>query len=166
MNIEPGPEAVLSSFKSRSARIDLIKAIRPTHALTLAYNDTATLDRIWRDLRAFHAHLDRALFGRRFFALPRDRRTAFVAVPEHVATNAHLHMLVRVADDRRAEFEAMMPGERSEFWARWATRGTHVLVPLHDEDGWAKYCLKLMTVDGDWFHSDDFLADNAFNSAA
>ncbi|WP_218127885.1 hypothetical protein [Belnapia rosea] len=119
-----------------------------------------------RDLRAFHAHLDRALFGRRFCALPRERRTAFVAVPEHVATNTHLHMVLRMAADRKAEFEAMLPDDRSQFWARWAQRGTHKLVPLYDADGWAKYCLKLMTVEGDWFYSDEFLADTAFRSAA
>ena len=54
----------------------------------------------------------------------------------------------------------------ADFWARWAERGTCKLEPLYDEDGWAKYCLKLMMLDGDWLLSDDFLADIALDAAA
>ena len=166
MNIEPTPKSILSRSKLRSAHLTQLQTLRPTHALTLAYNDTVTIDRLRRDLRAFHAHLDRALFGRRFCTLPCERRTAFFAVPENVMTNTHVHMLMRVAEDRTAEFEATVPNDRSQFWARWAPRGTHRLMPLYDEDGWAKYCLKLMSLDGVWFDSIEFLSDTAFNRAA
>lgn len=93
--------------------------------------------------------------------MPRDRRTAFILIPEHLNTNTHAHGLIRVAADRLAEFEDMFRAPRSLFWSRLAPAGTHDVQPIYDERGWAHYCLKLAHADTEWITSDEHLPEHA-----
>lgn len=47
-------------------------------------------------LNKFHRNLDRRLLGRKFYRVARNRRTFFVAMPEHLNSNLHYHLLVRI----------------------------------------------------------------------
>lgn len=130
---------------------------QPTHALTLSYNDAVPLHRIRADLDDLHAHVDRELLGRRFNRKPYHQRTWFAAFPEHINTNAHVHLIARVMDGRHDVFEALFSDNRNRFWAKWATRGTHALVAIFDAPGWAKYAVKELRPQDDWVLSDTFL---------
>lgn len=157
VNIEPSSSSPLAPGLLRAQRLRFLTDQRPTHALTLAFNTTVPPRTVRAVLDDLHAHMDRALFGRRFNAKPLDRRTWFAAFVEHPDTNTHAHLLVRVTEDRHDAFEALFPGDRGAFWCRWAARGTHVLRRIFDAEGWADYSTKHLRPDGDWITSDEFV---------
>ena len=146
MNIEPDlpplPRAGL-----RRAWLDQIEAMQPTHALTLIFNRTVSIDVAQKALRRFFGRIDRDLLGRRFHRAPASRRTDYVAVPEHLDTNSHVHAMLRVLPERHARIEHLLRDDRSWHWNhRLVPGGTHRLVPLHDE-GWAVYATKLLNTE-------------------
>lgn len=142
---------------------DFCFAQNPTHALTLAYNGPASHTKIRADLCHLHARLDRKLLGRRFNVLPGEGRTWFAAFGEHLTTNAHAHLVVRVPPDRCAEFERLFPTGtgRCDLWTRLAPAGTYAAEPLSDPAGWARYSIKDLTEDSVWMLSGEFLPNRA-----
>jgi hypothetical protein len=156
MNLPPPERSPLSGLWSQ--RVEFVLAQRPSHALTLAYNETAPLSRVRSDLRRLQARLDRALVGRRFNRRPGSSRTWFAAFIEHLDTNTHAHLALR-APPRRAEELAQLFDVSPSPWMRIAPCGTHDLRPPHDPRGWVSYATKEMTARSEWFLSDEFLPD-------
>jgi hypothetical protein len=154
MNIPETERSPLAGLWSR--RIAFVIEQRPTHALTVAYNESSSLPRVRGDLRRLHARIDRALLGRRFNTQPAACRTWFAAFIERLTTNTHAHLVLRAPPGREAQLEALFAESRSP-WARITQRATHALRPLTDAAGWAAYATKEMTSRSDWYLSDEFL---------
>jgi hypothetical protein len=138
----------LTPARLRAAWADQIAQIKPTHALTLACNQTIPLDGLRLALRRFFGHLDRELLGRLFHKQPTSRRTAYAAVPEHLTSNSHVHAVIRVTPARRARVEYLLGSDRSWLWSKVMPTGTHRLVSLPN-GGWHAYCLKFHNLDGE-----------------
>jgi hypothetical protein len=145
MNIPETERSPLAGLWSR--RIAFVIEQRPTHALTVAYNESSSLPRV---------RIDRALLGRRFNTQPAACRTWFAAFIERLTTNTHAHLVLRAPPGREAQLEALFAESRSP-WARITQRATHALRPLTDAAGWAAYATKEMTSRSDWYLSDEFL---------
>lgn len=69
-----------------------------THVVTLAFNRNTSLSCGRKSLKAFHAKLDRFLLGSRWCKKPSSERSFFHAYPEHISSNFHYNMLLRVDD--------------------------------------------------------------------
>ena len=62
---------------------------------TLNFNKYLSTDAAYTLLRKFHRELDRTLFSKRFYEVPEEQRTFFIAMPEHLNSNFHYHMLMK-----------------------------------------------------------------------
>lgn len=62
---------------------------------TLNFNKYLSTNAAYTLLRKFHRELDRTLLKKRFHLLPQDERTFFIAMPEHLNSNFHYHMLMK-----------------------------------------------------------------------
>lgn len=74
-----------------------------------------------------------------------DRRTWWAGFAEHLSSNTHAHLLLRVVPDKAATFEALWSGDRNAIWSALAPAGTSVLKPLLDRENaanWAIYAMK------------------------
>jgi hypothetical protein len=158
MNIDSS----LSSLTPRRIWMQRLRFLierQPTHGLTLAFNTTVSTSTVRHILDNLHAHIDRALYGRRFNKYSHEERTWFAAFIEHPDTNTHVHLIMRVAEDRHEAFQKLFPGERGSFWSHWAPRGTHALARIFDAEGWVVYATKQLPTDDDWIISDEFLPE-------
>lgn len=117
----------------------------PNYALTLTYNDTVRFERVQRDLDKFHARVDRKLFGNKYNKIEAERRTWWAGCAEHLSSNIHVHLIVRVAPDKAKSIEKLWSGDRCPVWSLIAPAGSSILKPLADRDNafqWARYMLK------------------------
>lgn len=71
-------------------------------------------------LKKFHGYLDRALLGKHWHRKPDDERTLFIAFPEHLKSNLHYHLLVKVKEDKKMDFRIEAP----KAWGKVATSGS------------------------------------------
>jgi len=60
-------------------------------------------------LKKFHAYLDRALLGKYWHRKPYDDRTLFLAFPEHIESNLHYHLMVKLMDGKKMDFIVEAP---------------------------------------------------------
>lgn len=67
-----------------------------THIITFAFNRNTTLTSGRSTLKNLHARLDRSLLGSKWFEKPKSERSMFIAYPEHMTSNLHYNMLLKV----------------------------------------------------------------------
>lgn len=125
----------------RDAVAATLERLPATLAVTLRYNDwPISLDRIRRDIRTLHAHLDRRLYGRRFHLSP--NRTAGWWVIEKIDCSPHLHGGIDLTMDQQAIFRDMLDFKCG--WERIAgVKAEHDV--RHYCNTWAKYSTKSLT---------------------
>ena len=120
----------------RAAWAAILESLPSTVALTLTYNNTPVgMERIRADLRKFHCHLDRELFGRRFHL---HTRTVGWFVVEKLDDNPHVHAGLCLHASGVIVLDKMLEGG---LWNRFAG-----LPADHDcqeyRQGWASYAVK------------------------
>lgn len=122
-------------------------------AVTLRYNDwPISLDKIRRDIRTLHAHLDRRLYGRRFH-LSRERSFGWWVI-EKIDFSPHLHGAIDLTTAQQAIFVDMLDHKCG--WERIAgLKAEHDV--RHYCDTWAKYATKSLTDMAYVIMSADFL---------
>lgn len=155
------PTSPIDRRRLWTERVRFLGESRPSHALTLSYNDCVSARRVRNDLDDMHAHLDRRLLGRRFHRASPMRRTWYVAIVERPTTNLHLHLVMRVVADRWHTFESLFPGQKGSFWTMWAPRGTYALTRIYDTAGWVRYATKTLRMTSEWIDSAEFLPMHA-----
>lgn len=79
----------------RAAYVDLCRGIDVQYSVTLASNQDGTIAGIRKRARDFCARMDRKLLGPSWSKKPAEQRTDGVFFIEHVASNIHLHGLLR-----------------------------------------------------------------------
>jgi hypothetical protein len=127
-----------------------------THALTLNTDRELALPRIRSIFSTFCHRFDKAVLGsRNVRSAPADHRLRAIAFPEHLQTNAHLHVSADLT------FALAHLGEqrlRKEIRCAWlqSTRGAgSVDIQLVADVGWARYQTKDFR-GTDYFLSSDF----------
>jgi hypothetical protein len=115
-----------------------------THVVTLAFNRPTTLNAGRASLRKFHARLDRALLGPKFFKKPKIERSFFYAFPEKINSNFHYNMLLRVNADYVDKTTAII----AEKWSKVVISGSvdvKLVTNAYDYDGLLHYQTKEQT---------------------
>lgn len=109
-----------------------------TYFVTLVFNRCETIDSARKKLRMFHQKLDRKILGVDWYKKPHDQRTFFIAFPEHIASNLHYHLLVKVRDEYKGRFEEHAPS----VWEGLVKSGSINIQEIYDERGLISYCVK------------------------
>jgi hypothetical protein len=91
-----------------------------THGVTLAFNRKTTLNGGRKSLKRFHAYLDRALLGTHWHKKPNLDRTFFIAFPEHIDSNLHYNLLLRVRDTNIQKTADIIP----QIWSKVVPSGS------------------------------------------
>jgi hypothetical protein len=130
--------AQVASYRTSIA--DLVEAENPALAITLAFNRDTTPAAAARDLRHFHARLDRLVLGR-FWAKRSDGRSTYVAVIEHAETNLHIHLALSCAP----EFVDQIAAAAAGIWKEMIPSGSVKVFDVFDAPGWGRYISKAIT---------------------
>lgn len=112
-----------------------------THVVTLAFNRKTLLNGARLSLRRFHARLDRALLGANFYKKSSNKRSFFYAFPEHINSNFHYNMLLRVSAKHVDKTTAIL-GEK---WSKVVTSGSvdvKLISNVHDYSNLLHYQVK------------------------
>jgi hypothetical protein len=119
---------------------------RPVFAATVTFNwiGRVALPVAEQKVREFGAWIDRARLGKRFYRSPAEARTKFILIPEKFGDgHPHYHGLIQHPDDRLARHPAdNYPALFETAWRAVVPGGSVKIVPLDDEEGWARYCTK------------------------
>lgn len=133
------PPAV-RTIKFRASIIDLVQQLKPTLAITLAFNRDTTPAGAAEDLKHLHARLDRLVLGR-LWAKRVDDRSIYVAVIEHVDTNLHIHLALSCAPEFVEQIAAAVEG----IWKEMIPTGSVKVRDAYDAPGWGRYISKAIT---------------------
>lgn len=147
------------SHSLRKGMIELCSHPRYTHAVTLNCNQGAlSVERLKAHFKHFCIDVDRHFHGKnRVFRLPADRRLDAIAFPEHVLSNAHMHLVVDLA--------AGFVGNRSDqeigtalyrIWKSVTCGAGSIDLKVKRDDGWCWYITKEFYTTRDYFLSSDF----------
>lgn len=108
-----------------------------THFVTLSMNDYQNIEDVRRKVRELHSRIDRRLLGSKWYKKPKDQRTFFIGFHEHINSNHHVHLLMRV----KPEFERYIEGIVGYEWCHLTEKGTVDIQSIYS-DGCVPYCLK------------------------
>lgn len=133
------PPAVRTT-QYRASIIDLVEQLKPTLAITLAFNRDTTLAGGAEDLKHLHARLDRLVLGR-LWAKRVDDRSTYVAVIEHADTNLHIHLALSCALEHVDQIAAAVAG----IWRDMIPTGSVNVQDAFDAPGWGRYISKAIT---------------------
>ena len=78
---------------------------KPNYFVTLTFNDFYRADIADEKLKRFGAYWDRRLLGRKWYKKPIEERTLFFAFAEHMDSNFHYHLAVKVRKEHQKNFD-------------------------------------------------------------
>lgn len=114
------------------------------HAVTLATNARMPLKRALSRVREWLYRMEKATRGCRPERLPMEARLFAFIVPEHIDTNVHFHLAIRLVDGRDVTVDALDAvyelAERE--WAMVLPSGDIKIKPVTDAAGWGRYMTK------------------------
>ena len=84
------------------------------------------LDAVRRAVYRFHQNVDRKVLGQKFWTLKEKERTFFFAFLEHLNSNIHGHLLIKVPEGKSSTYAAVAPHE----WKRLYPSGNLKLSPI------------------------------------
>lgn len=139
--------SVRPSFRERwkRAMVDHYRDLGFTHALTLSWNRSVSLEKAKFNLKLVHGIVDEELLGQRYNKKPKDQRTLAVFVFEGLGPGGHLHAHSLWRIKRREHlipFARLFPKQRSGFWNRIVPSGSYDLDLIDDPDVFSGYALK------------------------
>lgn len=155
--------AVPENERWKRAFVEVVQSERYTHAITLVWNRSATVERMRDDLRRFHRMVDRSIWGSRCERYPAEKRSRAVFVVEDVDHHPHVHSLWRCPPGKLIEFNKLFPDRRGGLWNDLIRSGTYKvdLVTHHARnDEFVGYLLKRQhrnSDSGEIIWSDEFL---------
>lgn len=128
----------------RAAYVDLCRGIDVQYFVTLASNQDGTIPGMRKRARDFCARMDRKLLGPSWSKRPAGQRTDGVFFIEHVASNIHLHGLLRFpsgAEDGLRMTSALI-------WNKICPSGTIDFQSIYDLPRGVTYCMKELLLPG------------------
>jgi len=147
MTERSGVTAVQAPFRERwkRAMVEHYRDLGFTHALTLSWNRSVSLEMATFNLKLAHGIVDEELLGQRYHNKPRDQRTLAVFVFEGLGPGGHLHAhsLWRIRKrEHLIPFARLFPGQRGGFWNDIVPSGSYDLDLIDDPDVFVGYALK------------------------
>ncbi len=112
--------------------------IRPNFFVTLAFNDTPSVEAAKDKLKKWSGDLDRNYLGPKFHKKPIEDRTFFIAFPEHLGSNFHYHLLAKIDCDRWLNFR----NDVDECWNDNVQSGTTDTKLIYNLEGCIRYISK------------------------
>ncbi len=73
--------------------------------VTVAFNKSLSIAKAQKLLNEFHYEIQKLLWGRKFYRIPAEHRIFFIAFPEHIQTNIHYHLMLRVPREYQERFK-------------------------------------------------------------
>jgi hypothetical protein len=134
----------LSSPKLRKAALDWIEDTGCDHAVTLVFNRSIPLEAAIKRLSKWLYELEHHIRKCRPHRLPRSARIRAYAVAEHLNSNIHFHLAIKLIDGRDVH-PANLPGvliEAERLWLASTPGGSFEAKRLFDARGWARYLTK------------------------
>ena len=122
----------------RAAYVTLCHEIEVQYFVTLSTHQDGTIGGMRKRARDFCARIDRKLLGHEWATMPASRRTDGLFFIEHVASNIHLHGLLKFPKGSREKL-AIMTGL---IWKKLAPSGTVDFRSIDDLHGMLDYVLK------------------------
>lgn len=122
----------------KQAMREFLASKKFTHCGTAVFNRETCLNAGLKKLRHWHALLDRALLGHRWAKAPLDKRTFFIAFPEHIDSNLHYHILIDAKVSTITCFEQLA----KKIWVDSVKSGSFDIQALYDDYGAALYATK------------------------
>jgi len=120
--------------------IELAMQMQPNAYVTLATNDTGTIDEMTRLIGKFCGMMDRDLLGQKWHKLPAEQRLSGIFFIEHVATNIHAHGILRFPDVGDTD----LPLLTARKWNRLTKAGSTNFQSFSDMERCIGYCTKEM----------------------
>jgi hypothetical protein len=147
MTERSGNTSVKPSFSEqwKKAMIGHYRDLGFTHALTLSWNRSVSLERAKFNLKLAHGIVDERLLGQRYNKKPHDQRTLAVFVFEglELGGHVHAHSLWRIRKrEHLIPFARLFPDQRGGFWNEIVPSGSYDLDLIDDPDAFAGYALK------------------------
>lgn len=73
--------------------------------VTLAFNKSLSIAKAQKLLNEFHYEIQKFLWGKKFYRIPAEQRIFFIAFPEHIDSNIHYHLMLKVPSRYRVLFQ-------------------------------------------------------------
>jgi hypothetical protein len=74
--------------------------------VTLAFNKSLSIAKAQKLLNELHYEIQKSLWGKKFYRIPAEQRIFFISFPEHIQTNIHYHIMLRVPREYQERFES------------------------------------------------------------
>lgn len=74
--------------------------------VTVTFNKSLSIAKAQKLLNEFHYEIQKSLWGKKFYRIPAEQRIFFIAFPEHIQTNIHYHLMLRVPREYQERFKS------------------------------------------------------------
>ncbi len=92
----------------RKAMNEMVRDMDAEYFVTLNFNRDTNYEAARNALKAWHARVDKALLGGSWRRKARNERTFFIACVEHLDSNIHWHVMLRLGESADTQrFEAV-----------------------------------------------------------
>ncbi len=92
----------------KKAMNEMVRDMDAEYFVTLNFNRDTNYEAARKALRAWHARVDKALLGGSWSRKARNERTFFIACVEHLDSNIHWHVMLRLGESTTTQrFEAV-----------------------------------------------------------
>jgi len=73
--------------------------------VTVTFNKSLSIAKAQKLLNEFHYEIQKSLWGKKFYRIPAEQRIFFIAFPEHIDSNIHYHLMLKVPPRYRVLFQ-------------------------------------------------------------
>ena len=151
----------------RDVLINWINDLNFTHAVTLTLNKRVHIHKARAHIGDLFFRLDKQLLGKKAYKLPSPKRSLFFAFPEHITSNIHYHLALRLAEDVMVPTCWMkMAGNAflDQQWKKITRYSGDVKVKEISSNGWAHYITKDIELNDRLFTDAEFILSKEFHS--
>lgn len=152
---------------SRQVLIDWINESECTHAVTLVFNQQISLEKAAKDLGGLFFRFDKEILGKKAYKQASRKRSLFFAFPEHIESNLHFHLALRlpgIADLPKVWMKWDGISKLEKHWKNITkSRGNLVSQEISSND-WAHYLTKEIKLNAKLFHDIDFFLSTDFHN--
>lgn len=107
---------------------ELIADFDGDYFVTAVFNRNVSLFEAGRSLEHWYNCLSAKVYTKKWYKLPASERFQYIAVPEHMLSNIHWHMVVKLCDRLKGwKFEIIA----GELWKKYNTSGSMDVRALH-----------------------------------
>ena len=118
---------------------EMLRDMGAEYFVTLNFNRDTNYEAARKALKAWHAFVDKALLGGSWSRKARNERTFFIACVEHLDSNIHWHVMLRLCEGANTQrFEAVA----EQCWEKLVKSGSLKMWHLETDLEEARYTVK------------------------